>query len=73
MKIIESVYKVLGKNLYESRESNAEDEMNIEKIMKLNQITYNQVKTLEEELLTTKLREIIDSELNSKMCLYMNI
>lgn len=46
--------------------------MNIENIMKLNQITYEQVRTLESDLLTTKLREIINKELNSKMGLYMN-
>jgi hypothetical protein len=65
---------VLGNKNYESRNSSVDEDdgMNIENIMKLNQITYDQVKTLESEYLTVKLREIINGELHSKMGLYMN-
>ena len=41
-------------------------------IMKLYQISYDQVRNIESEYLTVKLREVINSELHSKMGLYLN-
>jgi hypothetical protein len=51
---------------------NQSKEINLDEIVQLNQLTSNQIKNLESKYLSTELKEILNEELNQKMCLYIS-
>ena len=47
-------------------------DVNIDEIIQLNLLTNNQIKNLETKYLGTELKEVLNEELNQKMCLYIS-
>ena len=47
-------------------------DVNLDEIIQLNQLTNNQIKNLETKYLGTELKEVLNEELNQKMCLYIS-